>query len=96
MFLAQLTSGLQVVKQSSRAGQASQLESTRGADHSLIGPDGSEYQTSQQQQQQHVTDQLCSLSVCHGEPDLANTGCRAPKYHSYRQVMSYTFGMLCE
>ena len=43
------------------------MESTKGADHSAMGVDGSEYQTSQQQQQQHVTDQLGNLSVHHGE-----------------------------
>lgn len=43
------------------------MESTKGADHSAMGVDGSEYQTSQQQQQQHVTDQLGNLSVHHGK-----------------------------
>ncbi|DBA92391.1 TPA: hypothetical protein ACH3X1_015762 [Trebouxia sp. C0004] len=41
------------------------MESTRGADCSVMGPDGSEYQTALQQQQQHVTDQLGNLSVHH-------------------------------
>ncbi len=59
----------QVIKQSGRGVDPSHaaMESTRGADHSVMGPDGSEYQTAQQQQQQHVTDQLGSLSVHHGE-----------------------------
>jgi len=59
----------QVIKQSGRGGDPPNavMESTRGADHSVMGPDGSEYQTAQQQQQQHVTDQLGNLSVHHGE-----------------------------
>ena len=58
----------QVIKQSGRGGDPSHvaMESTRAADHSVMGPDGSEYQTAQQQQQ-HVTDQLGNLSVHHGE-----------------------------
>ncbi|DBA83197.1 TPA: HORMA domain-containing protein [Trebouxia sp. C0005] len=57
-----------VIKQSDRAGDPlhAVMESTRGADHSVLGPDGSEYQTAQQQQQQHVTDQLGNLSVHRG------------------------------
>ena len=59
----------QVIKQSGRGNEPPHavMESTKGADHSVMGLDGSEYQTSQQQQQQHVTDQLGNLSVHHGE-----------------------------
>ncbi|KAL0019788.1 hypothetical protein WJX77_002169 [Trebouxia sp. C0004] len=50
------------------------MESTRGADCSVMGPDGSEYQTALQQQQQHVTDQLGNLSVHHDGGEQGSGG----------------------
>lgn len=42
------------------------IDSTRGADHSVAGMEESENATCQQQQHQHVTDQLGNLSMHQG------------------------------
>ena len=61
---------MQVVQQAAAACAAGTagMDSTKGADHSVAGMEESENQTCQQQQQhQHVTDQLGNLSMCNGQ-----------------------------
>ena len=62
---------MQVVQQPAAvdaAEGAGDMDSTRGGEHSMAGMDESENQTcQQQQQQQHVTDQLGNLSMHAGQ-----------------------------
>lgn len=62
---------MQVVQQSAAAcaPATARMDSTKGADHSVAGMEQSENLTCQQQEQQHqhVTDQLGNLSMHNGQ-----------------------------